>query len=126
LSMVVIAFFIGHPWVYLAMQVPAGIGSALAFSPLMARALARVAPSDASDASGLLTTNVQLAQVVGVATLGSLYLPSGLTVALLGCAVMAGAASVLSLPMARRPLWTQLKSTVGATPRESARSRSVA
>jgi MFS family permease len=100
-SMVLIAFFIGDPWVYLAMQVPAGIGSALAFSPLMARALARVAPADASDASGLLTTNVQLAQVVGVATLGSLYLTSGLTVALLGCAVMTGVASVMSLPFGR-------------------------
>jgi predicted MFS family arabinose efflux permease len=99
--MVLIAFFIGDPWVYLAMQVPAGIGSALAFSPLMARALARVAPADASDASGLLTTNVQLAQVVGVATLGSLYLTSGLTVALLGCAVMTGVASVMSLPFGR-------------------------
>jgi MFS family permease len=102
LSMVVIAFFIGHPWVYLAMQVPAGIGSALAFSPLMARALARVAPTEASDASGLLTTNVQLAQVVGVATLGSLYLTSGLTLALLGCAVMTGIAAVMSsLPVVR-------------------------
>jgi MFS family permease len=101
LSMVVIAFYIDHPWLYLAMQVPAGIGSALAFSPLMARALARVQPSDASDASGLLTTNVQLAQVVGVATLGSLYLTSGLTVALLGCAVMTGLASVMSLPVVR-------------------------
>jgi predicted MFS family arabinose efflux permease len=67
----------------------------------LARALARVQPSDASDASGLLTTNVQLAQVVGVATLGSLYLTSGLTVALLGCAVMTGLASVMSLPVVR-------------------------
>ena len=98
LSMAVIAFTIGNPWAYLAMQVPAGIGSALAFSPLMARALARVQPSDAADASGLLTTNVQLAQVVGVAALGSVYLTSGLTLALLGCAVLTGVASVLSFP----------------------------
>jgi predicted MFS family arabinose efflux permease len=68
----------------------------------MARALARVAPTEASDASGLLTTNVQLAQVVGVATLGSLYLTSGLTLALLGCAVMTGIAAVMSsLPVVR-------------------------
>jgi hypothetical protein len=33
-----------------------------------------VAPADASDASGLVTTTVQLAQVVGLAAIGSLYL----------------------------------------------------
>jgi len=59
---------------FLAAQVPFGFGSGVAFSPLMARALAGVRPADAPDASGLLTTNVQLSQVLGVAGLGSLYL----------------------------------------------------
>jgi hypothetical protein len=40
----------------------------------MARALANVAPADAADASGLVTTIVQLAQVVGLSTVGSVYL----------------------------------------------------
>jgi MFS family permease len=59
---------------FFALQVPCGIGSGVAFSPLMNRALATVAPADASDASGLVTTTVQLAQVVGLALIGSLYL----------------------------------------------------
>jgi EmrB/QacA subfamily drug resistance transporter len=62
---------------FLAAQIPFGFGSGVAFSPLMAKALAGVRPADAADASGLLTTNVQLSQVLGVAGLGSLYL--GLT-----------------------------------------------
>jgi hypothetical protein len=38
------------------------------------QSLARVRPADASDASGLVTTIVQLAQVVGLAGIGSIYL----------------------------------------------------
>jgi hypothetical protein len=74
-----------------------GVASAFAFAPLMARALAQVPPADASDASGLLTTNVQLAQVLGIAVLGSLYLSSSsLTLTLLGCAVLTGTAGLIS------------------------------
>jgi hypothetical protein len=59
---------------FFAIQVPFGIGSGFAFSPLMASALAGVRPADAADASGLVTTIVQLAQVVGLAALGAVYL----------------------------------------------------
>jgi hypothetical protein len=59
---------------FFAAQIPFGIGAGVAFSPLMARALANVAPADAADASGLVTTIVQLAQVVGLSTVGSVYL----------------------------------------------------
>ena len=59
---------------FLAAQIPFGIGAGVAFSPLMARALANVAPADAADASGLVTTIVQLAQVIGLSTVGSVYL----------------------------------------------------
>ncbi|HEV2784092.1 MAG TPA: MFS transporter [Actinophytocola sp.] len=45
-----------------------------AFSPLLTNALVRVPLSEAADASGLLTTTVQLGQVVGVTTFGSLFL----------------------------------------------------
>ena len=44
------------------------------FSPLMTQALAGVPVADAADASGVLATVVQLAQVVGVATFGTLML----------------------------------------------------
>ncbi len=51
----------------------AGLGMGVAFSPVLTVALARVAPADASDASGILTTVIQLGQVVGIATFGSMF-----------------------------------------------------
>lgn len=51
-----------------------GAGMGAAFSPLLTNALVRVPLSEAADASGLLTTTVQLGQVVGVAVFGSLFL----------------------------------------------------
>lgn len=52
------------------------LGSALglAFSPMLTVALTHVPLADAADASGVLVTVVQLGQVVGVATIGTLYL----------------------------------------------------
>lgn len=47
---------------------------ALAFSPLVTHALVRVPLHEAADASGLLTTAIQLSQAVGVAVFGSLFL----------------------------------------------------
>ena len=52
----------------------AGASLALAFSPLVTHALVRVPLHHAADASGLLTTTIQLGQALGVATFGSLYL----------------------------------------------------
>lgn len=52
----------------------AGLGMGLAISPILAVALSTVAAQDAPDASGLMTTLIQLGQVVGVATLGSVFL----------------------------------------------------
>jgi hypothetical protein len=51
-----------------------GAGLAVAFSPLVTQALVRVPRSEAADASGVLTTAIQLSQAVGVAVLGSLFL----------------------------------------------------
>ncbi len=51
-----------------------GLALGLAFSPILTVALTHVPMSDAADASGLLVTVFQLGQVVGVATLGTLYL----------------------------------------------------
>jgi MFS family permease len=102
----------GQPGVaFLAAQVPFGLGAGAAFAPLMARALAGVAPADAADASGLVTTMVQLAQVVGLAVFGSWFLAlvgthgsagaAELTVLGGGTAIVVSLACALGLPRTR-------------------------
>lgn len=59
---------------FFACLVVFGFGMGCGFSPLMARALAGVPLTAAADASGMLATVVQLAQVVGVAVFGALLL----------------------------------------------------
>ena len=51
-----------------------GLGMGLTFSPIFALILSRVAPANAADASGVLTTANQLGQVLGVAAYGALLL----------------------------------------------------
>ena len=51
-----------------------GFGLGLSFSPLMALMLSRVPVQDAADASGVIATLMQIGQVTGVATIGSLFL----------------------------------------------------
>jgi MFS family permease len=51
-----------------------GVGLGLAYSPLLGTMLARIPVRDAADASGVISTTVQLSQVVGVATFGTLFL----------------------------------------------------
>jgi MFS family permease len=90
---------------------------ALAFSPVVAHALVRVPRHQAADASGLLTTAIQLSQAVGVAGFGSVFLAldsraaahvrlavaSGhaLETAMLGMALTIAVAALASFPMAR-------------------------
>ncbi|MFC1416473.1 MFS transporter [Streptacidiphilus cavernicola] len=57
-----------------ALMLPLGLIAGSAYGPLMGRALARVAPADAADASGVVITMIQLGSVVGVAVLGTLFL----------------------------------------------------
>jgi MFS family permease len=57
----------------------AGLGLGLSVGPLLTQALAHVPPARAADASGLLTTTVQLGQLMGVAVLGSVYLSRAAT-----------------------------------------------
>ena len=57
----------------------AGLGLGLSVGPLLTQALAYVPPARAADASGLLTTTVQLGQLMGVAILGSVYLTRAAT-----------------------------------------------
>jgi MFS family permease len=63
----------GGPWLQLFLVVVGG-SLAMAFSPLVTHALVWVPPHSAADASGLLTTAIQLSQAVGVAVYGSVFL----------------------------------------------------
>jgi MFS family permease len=51
-----------------------GLGLGLVVSPLLTQSLTHVPAARAADASGLLTTTVQLGQLLGVAAIGSVYL----------------------------------------------------
>jgi MFS family permease len=51
-----------------------GAGVGFAFSPLLVLALVQVPMQKAADASGLLTTTMQLGQVIGIAVFGSVFL----------------------------------------------------
>lgn len=63
----------GSPLMWAALAVD-GIGMGLSVSPLLTHALLHVRPSQAADASGLLTTTMQLSQVLGVAVFGAMFL----------------------------------------------------
>jgi EmrB/QacA subfamily drug resistance transporter len=58
----------------LAALLVVGLGLGAAFSPLLTQSLVQVPPTRAADASGLLTTTLQLSQVIGVAVFGSVFL----------------------------------------------------
>ncbi|MFI6443568.1 MFS transporter [Kitasatospora sp. NPDC050543] len=60
--------------VAVALMTGLGLVAGCAYAPLFARALGRVAPADAADASGVMVTVIQLGQVVGVALLGTIFL----------------------------------------------------
>ncbi|MEY9871378.1 MFS family permease [Streptacidiphilus sp. MAP12-33] len=61
-------------WAERAALLAIGLAGGCAYSPLFARALGRVEPEHAADASGVMVTVLQLGQVVGVAALGTLFL----------------------------------------------------
>ena len=63
----------GGPWLF-AILVVYGAAFGAAYSPLVNQALVHVPRDEAADASGLLTTTIQLSQVIGVAVFGSLFL----------------------------------------------------
>jgi hypothetical protein len=51
-----------------------GLGLGLSVSPLLTQSLTHVPAARAADASGLLTTTVQLSQLLGVVAIGAVYL----------------------------------------------------
>src|SRR3954452_666358 len=78
----------------------AGAGHAAGFSPVLAATVAKVKAEHAPEASALLTTGALLAQVLAIATLGSLYLAGGLLWSAAGiaavCAIAASTSSRLT------------------------------
>jgi MFS family permease len=74
----------------------AGAGHAAGYGPVAARTVARVKARHAPEASALLTTGSVLASSFAVATLGSLYLTSGLTAAAAGIAATCAIAALSS------------------------------
>jgi hypothetical protein len=63
----------GGPLMWVALVV-AGAGQGLTLSPVIAQSLVHVPLSSAADASGLLTTTLQLSNVAGVAIFGTVFL----------------------------------------------------
>jgi hypothetical protein len=61
-------------WAERAALLAVGVAGGCAYNPLFARALGRVEPEHAANASGVMVTVLQLGQVVGVAALGILFL----------------------------------------------------
>jgi EmrB/QacA subfamily drug resistance transporter len=102
-------------WLALA---AAGVGLGLSAAPVMTQALVHVPPARAADASGLLTTTVQLSQVVGVAAFGTLYLGSSLSTTGWWLAVVAalGLAAGTRLTAAVRPAKTVIRPANAAVP----------
>jgi MFS family permease len=74
----------------------AGAGHAAGYGPVAARTVARVKPQHAPEASALLATGSVLAGSFAVATLGSLYLASGLTAVAAGIAATCAIAALSS------------------------------
>src|SRR5919201_5460742 len=87
----------------------AGAGLGARHSPGVARAVAGVPAAKARDASGLLTTAVQLVYALGVATIGSEFLSSGdgsgtghaFAIAAGACAALGVVASLLAIALSR-------------------------
>jgi MFS family permease len=69
-----------------------GLGLGLSVSPLLTQSLTHVPAARAADASGLLTTTVQLGQLLGVAAIGSVYLSRAGSSAATSAAAMSGTA----------------------------------
>jgi hypothetical protein len=81
-----------------------GASLALAFSPLVTHALVRVPLHQAADASGLLTTSIQLSQAVGVAVFGSVFLTLNARGAVAASPGQAGAVGSTASPVGHAAL----------------------
>jgi hypothetical protein len=99
-----------------------GLGLGLSVSPLLTQSLTHVPTARAADASGLLTTTVQLGQLLGVAAIGSVYLSRAGSSSALGSGSGAGsgsghraasAAAASAAAMSGTALWLAALSAAG-------------
>jgi hypothetical protein len=86
-----------------------GLGLGLSVSPLLTRSLTHVPAARAADASGLLTTTVQLAQLLGVTAIGSVYLSRAS-----GPAVVSGSAAATRVAATGSAVVTRAAASAGA------------
>jgi len=105
-----------------------GLGLGLSVSPLLTQSLTNVPAARAADASGLLTTTVQLGQLMGVAVIGSVYLSragstpgSGPAHAAASAAAMSGTACWLAVLSAAGLVAAAVMVRAAARPRSSVR-----
>jgi len=85
-----------------------GVGMGLSTSPLLTQSLVNVPMMQAADASGLLTTVVQLGQVAGIAIFGAIYL---------SLAEHAGVhADVVGSAMSSTAIWILVVAALGVIP----------
>jgi predicted MFS family arabinose efflux permease len=105
-----------------------GLGLGLSVSPLLTQSLTHVPAARAADASGLLTTTVQLGQLLGVAVIGSVYLSragstpgSGPAHAAASAAAMSGTACWLAVLSAAGLVAAAVMVRAAARPRSSVR-----
>lgn len=87
-----------------------GVGMGLSVSPLLTQSLVNVPMDKAVDASGLLTTVVQLGQVAGIAVYGAVYLT------LAGRTGDAGHAHDLGSAMSTTSVWIAVVAALGVIP----------
>lgn len=87
-----------------------GVGMGLSVSPLLTQSLLNVQMMQAADASGLLTTVVQLGQVAGIAVFGALYLT------LFGHVGDGTHAHVVGSAMATTAVWILVAAALGVIP----------
>jgi hypothetical protein len=94
----IIAALAENAWPLIAEPVlfVAGAGHAAGYAPVAARTVARVKAKHAPEASALLATGSILASSFAIATLGSLYLASGLTAVAAGIAATCAIAALSS------------------------------
>ena len=89
-----------------------GLGLGMSVSPLPTQSLTHVPAARAADASGLLTTTVQLGQLLGVAAIGSAYLSCAGSASAPGHAA-ATAAATSAAAMSGTALWLAALSAAG-------------
>src|SRR6185503_13177627 len=81
-----------------------GLGSGMAFNPLLLAAMRDVDPADAGLASGIVNTSFMMGGALGLAILAGVAASWGFHAAFLGGALFAAAAAALSMVLPKRDM----------------------